>query len=238
MAKTSVKESILNSRQLKRDVLKAVQASYDIPLAPEMKKEMAFVAYISTATINSAAISCGVSESDIRRWAEQEDWLSQRREHWRQVHETNVNQLQTLAERKASLANQILDYVEKEVMPMITNDEDTTAKDKALTMKYAIEAIEKLTGTPDSGEDQQQKQLPEGLSQDGQNLFVQIFQQFNSGQPDDDGEIIHPDDIIDMLEEEELDEPNEPVPIFRLSEGEEGVKNISAPPETRDIHAQ
>ncbi len=202
MAKPSIKEQIKNSRILKREIIEATQAVYDVPMAPEMMKEMAFIAFMNTASFTTASIACGIPEPDIRRWADEEDWNAERKEHYKKVHETNVDKLQTLAEKKASIANDLLDIVKNDVLPMITNDEETNVKDKMMAIKYAIESVSRLTGETEGDEKKEaQDALPSGLSEGGQNVMIQIFQQFNKG--NESLELTHPDDILDMLEDED-----------------------------------
>jgi len=187
------------STKARREIMELQRGIYDKPMALEMQKEYALVAYINSEDLIAASVSCGVPVDLIGRWAKAEDWETLKHDHYEKVRMKTMELLDTtVAEQKSKLSSAIAERA-MDLVSVQLNDYDMSELDRAKATKDLIDSFVKLTGESHSGESEQ-KQI-DGVSAQTQQIFFNMFQQNNE-------EISNKDDeqVLDVEVEELIDE--------------------------------
>ena len=191
-----------NSKKIEREILDLQRGIYNKPMAVEMQKEYALMAYINSEDAVAASVSCGVPVKIIRKWIKAEGWDEIKRDHYQKVRMKTVEVLDTtVAEQKARLgsavAEKAMDLISRHV-----EDTEMTVVEQARATKDLIDSYIKLTG--DSTEVKEQDKI-EGVSEKTQQIFFNLFQDNRNVESSDD---VILDDVseIELIQELENDE--------------------------------
>jgi len=190
------------SKKAEREILDLQRGVYNKPMAIEMQKEYALMAYINSEDAVAASVSCGIPVSIVRKWIKAENWDAIKREHYQKVRMKTVEVLDTtVAEQKAKLgsavAEKAMDLISRHV-----DDSEMTVIEQARATKDLIDSYIKLTG--DSVDVREQDKI-EGVSEKTQQIFFNLFQD-NRNVESSDGVILDDVSEIELIQELENDE--------------------------------